>query len=714
MLKEKIYTFPTWKNLRVDFGAIGDGDTDDTVAISHALNSITVSYGVLYIPPGTYRITSQLTLTSSLYIRLIGENATLKWDGADGGTMLYLNGVHYSRFGGLIFNGENKAAIAVDQSWDGQVSNFDTGNEYADITFKDVDIGIQAGALGHGAAESSILRCEFIRCGIGLITKNFNALDWFIWHSKFINCGVGVTNYNGAGNFHVFHSTFIGSLQTDIELGSGSYFSFRYNYSKQSRKFLVARFIGSNGCVTTIQGNTILEATDNAPIEFMNIGPLLLLDNTIVNREGQTVAVKQDVFSGDSFLNTDIVSIGNQFNIENPIQIRAGRLVSVDDEDSASVSASPSPQRPSPSFEVGQSIFEIVPGTATATIQKIIDEASRYLGKRPTIHFQPGTHYIESSLIIPERVDLQLVGDGYSSVLRKNNSTGPILILRGPSHTTLHDLYLWNPNGNCLRIENADQLGGQIFTEQLLLIGGSTNLLVDGLDHTLIECRNFQHSNSPSISVAVGGGTGAAANKLVSGRTNIFAGASSDSVLSYEVSNGAKLLAQDIWYESSQFPGFVKLTDSGTFTFFNAKVFSNIIDPDIPAFDIDNFNGNVAILGSLIRDRFEISGGEDTKFLALGQQVDNTGEYFINESGAAQAAAIATRIYSSGSVETPDKGVADIIENDVNLSAFLREMLAHARNEKPLPLYPKPFGVTDIFLYRIQVRCTGIGIEISK
>ena len=40
-------------NIR-DFGAAGDGATDDTPAIEHALSE---GGGVLYFPPGQYRIT---------------------------------------------------------------------------------------------------------------------------------------------------------------------------------------------------------------------------------------------------------------------------------------------------------------------------------------------------------------------------------------------------------------------------------------------------------------------------------------------------------------------------------------------------------------------------------------------------------------------------------------------------------------------------------
>jgi len=162
--------FPSWSNLKTDYHAIGDGVKDDTNALQQALNDLAFDKHpkVLYLPAGTYRITQTLVMTSHINISVIGQdpsNTTLKWDGPQGGTMLHLNGVRYSKLGRLTFDGNaRKALIAVDQSWDGKVSNFDTGNEYADITFQDLGYGIQAGALGHGAAESTVLRCQFLRC----------------------------------------------------------------------------------------------------------------------------------------------------------------------------------------------------------------------------------------------------------------------------------------------------------------------------------------------------------------------------------------------------------------------------------------------------------------------------------------------------------------------------------------------------------------------
>jgi hypothetical protein len=56
-----------------DFGATGDGTTDDTTAIQNAINSFTSNGGVLNFPVGNYKITS--TLTVSKPVMLVGQGS---------------------------------------------------------------------------------------------------------------------------------------------------------------------------------------------------------------------------------------------------------------------------------------------------------------------------------------------------------------------------------------------------------------------------------------------------------------------------------------------------------------------------------------------------------------------------------------------------------------------------------------------------------------
>jgi hypothetical protein len=56
-----------------DYGAVGDGSTDDTTAIQAAINA----KGAVYLPPGTYQVTSTLSVPSGMaqQFSMVGENA---------------------------------------------------------------------------------------------------------------------------------------------------------------------------------------------------------------------------------------------------------------------------------------------------------------------------------------------------------------------------------------------------------------------------------------------------------------------------------------------------------------------------------------------------------------------------------------------------------------------------------------------------------------
>jgi hypothetical protein len=58
-------------NVKSDYGATGDGSTDDTTAIQNAIDALS-SGGTVFFPPGIYKITSTLTLAD--YITLEGTN----------------------------------------------------------------------------------------------------------------------------------------------------------------------------------------------------------------------------------------------------------------------------------------------------------------------------------------------------------------------------------------------------------------------------------------------------------------------------------------------------------------------------------------------------------------------------------------------------------------------------------------------------------------
>jgi hypothetical protein len=110
------------KDLKADFGAVGDFVVDDTAAVQAGFDWVIAAKGALFIPPGIYRITAQLTFRQGTSTRVYGEvrpgaasgSTILRWDGAPGGTFLLLDGSRETEWHDFGLDAGNNAAIEPD------------------------------------------------------------------------------------------------------------------------------------------------------------------------------------------------------------------------------------------------------------------------------------------------------------------------------------------------------------------------------------------------------------------------------------------------------------------------------------------------------------------------------------------------------------------------------------------------------------------------
>ena len=701
---EFVGPFPSWTNVKTAYGAKGDGTSDDTGALQQALSELGAQghSPVIFLPSGTYRITRTLTLAYTLNVSVVGEDpatTTIGWDGDAGGTMLRLNGVAYSRVTRLTLDGKRRASVAVEQSWDNARPHFDTGNEYADDRFLDVDYGIRGGFKGYGFAETSIIRSQFVRNTVaGIALGNFNALDIWIWHSRFEDCAIGVTNGGtGAGNFHVYSSVFHRSTTADLAMGNTGVFSARGNYSSGSQAFFVSVVSKASPAAIHLQGNTVVDPVGSTPIDLKNQGPGLRSDNVIRIGRASGPAVRWTSLTG-----ADVTSVGNTYTVATPIE-NNGRLLAVADrivEPAAVAIAKPVLPGTPPNHR--RPIFEVASGAQARDIQNMIDQASRQRGTRPIVHVAHGIYSIAATLTIPAS-DVQLVGDGYGTILRWTGaSAGPLLSIHGPSQATIRELQLDGMGkADGLVVEHVDQVGGRVYLDQVQLRSGKrTDLFVNGLDHATVELRDFGHAYSPSAtSVKVLGGPLLSAGQPAAGKTSVFSGASSGNTISYEVSAGARLLLRDLWYESGAGPGFANVHDRATITVDGARIASPP-NQTTPAFAVTNLIGRAAIVASHVDDRIVVSGnGSAAQVLALAifaQQ--GAAGYVVNDTTpGAQVALVNSRhgAKANRSSATPNLGTAD--------ATFIDALLQHTRTTMPGALVPLPPGVTDVRMFRVWV-----------
>ena len=700
---EFVGPFPSWTNLKAAYGAVGDGTADDTAALQRGLTELGTQgrSPVIFLPKGTYRITRTLTLAHTLNVSIVGEDpraTTIVWDGEARGTMLSVVGVAYSRFTRLTFDGKRRASVAVDQSWDNSGPHFDTGNEYADDRFIDVEHGIRGGFKGHGFAETSIVRSHFVRNTVaGVSLGNFNALDIWIWHSRFEDCAVGVTNGDGAGNFHVYSSMFHRSTTSDLAMGNTGGFSARGNYSIGSQAFFVSVITKAYPATIHLQRNVILDPTGPTPIDLKNQGPGILSDNVIRLTRGPGPAIRWNSFNG-----ADVTSIGNTFTVAKPI-LNNGRLLTVGDRivRPAAVTID-EPVLPGTPPNLQRMVFEVAPGARARDIQNTINQAAGHRGKRPIVHFAHGTYSIDETLTIPPS-DLQVVGDGYGTILRWTGRSGGLLLsIGGPSHATIRELQLDGMAGaDGLVVANVDQEGARVYMDQVQLRSGKrTDLFVNSLDHAMVELRDFGHAYSPTAtSVKVLGGPLLTAGQPADGKTNIFSGAASGNTVSYEVSGGARLLVRDLWYESGAGPGFASIHDRAAITVDGVRIASTP-NQTPPAFNIINLMGRAAVIATHLDDRIAVTGnGSGAQVLALGiyRQQKSAGYLVDDTSPAAQTALVNSRHTGLGnrSIASANVGAGG--------GPFIETLLAHTRGESPRALTPLPIGVTDVRMFRIWV-----------
>jgi hypothetical protein len=329
------------------------------------------------------------------------------------------------------------------------------------------------------------------------------------------------------------------------------------------------------------------------------------------------------------------------------------------------------------------------------------------------VHLPPSQLNVNATLVIPANNDLQIVGDGGASrVSWTGSGAGPIFRLNGPSKATLRDFTV-NGHGvaDGIVVENADQSGSRVFMEQPYLQNYTHNLFVDGLDYTNVQLQDFYHNGygDDTRSVKVVGGSSAAAGTWLGGKTTIFSGASSNSLLPYEVLQGAHVSVRDIWYETSSFSKFIRLAGESTFSFSGAKV--AVVASPGPMVDIVDFTGKATLLETHMHGNVVISGnGSQAKVLGIGL-VGPSQNYFANSaSPAAQALLLNSATWKS---TNPNSGASPIPEQGVYDPSFIRDMLSQMRTEQPSKLTSLASGVTDLRLYRVAVEQSLTGIQLK-
>lgn len=198
-----------WHDVR-DYGAVGDGVTDDTAAIQAAINAAAAGKRRLLIPPGSYRISSTLTIGTDAAelngFELMGggyTNTVLKWYGSTVNTILKINGVSGARIGRICLDGSGVADV------NGVFHTAKVGASSSQhVLFEDVvwlnckGIGYDVNGKGATVDYVRFSGGAFVGCGTGMRIDG-GARQVAMWGGSVVNStNRGVSIKGGAVQFH--------------------------------------------------------------------------------------------------------------------------------------------------------------------------------------------------------------------------------------------------------------------------------------------------------------------------------------------------------------------------------------------------------------------------------------------------------------------------------------------------------------------------------
>ncbi len=210
-----------WINVKTDVAppAVGDGVADDTAAIQAALDLGRQSRPSTCrrAPTGSPRRSSSRDRRSAAWWSAMAAGTRLVWDGPQGGRMFWSNGVAYSRYVGLSWDGRGKAAVGFDHA---AQQRFETEVRHEHEAFRNfTEHGIRVGHQQKVASAEILYRnCLFENCGTALAFLTFNDYDNTIDGCEFRDCGTGVLD--NKGNFYARNCHFEGSRRADFVVGS--------------------------------------------------------------------------------------------------------------------------------------------------------------------------------------------------------------------------------------------------------------------------------------------------------------------------------------------------------------------------------------------------------------------------------------------------------------------------------------------------------------
>ena len=704
---EFVGPFMSWTNVKTSCNAFGDGVTDDTSHIQTCLNNlIAAGSGTLYFPAGTYKITSGLTMSTTVQgVQIVGADPAttiIKWAGSVGGVMLNANQFKLSKVARITWDGNSSAATGI---WEDSTSGSSTNMLYEDDFFQ--NITGTALLFGNGAsgddAEVTILRCHFMNNGAGVSPNASNALDIWVWYSKFSNNGYGINNGVGrpCGMVHAFYNDFLSSSIIDIQTKC-NFTGAIGNFSSGSAQF----FHDSNCCTTggqlEIMDNVIVGATSNTVISTVSEGMLKVLDNKIGNVTGNGPLITLSNNAGPSML-----SVGNTYSNSNVYTCTGGSNgpgECFQINDTVGTVTGSAYNWPTPA-NLGRTIIDLSPGANAATIQMQINAAVPYKGTHPVIHFPAGAYPVSTTLTIPAGLDVQFIGDGYGSVINFSG-TGSVFKCSSPCKMSAQDFQINGNNADGFLIGTEDSVTARVqarglYTQNVSTGVGTCAYLNEGLTNTRVNTYGAQGGGLQSYCVI---GTGSSAPSVLASFGSGWGGANSPGTVALNVTNSGNLVMSQVWFEG-YYTQFMDLESAAGNVTWDGGIYAPYTF-HTNMLTLNNYSGTVMMTG-ILGGNAQPSG---TGYINVTNPSSNTNALFImmaynpgaagywNVTAGGNVYSKQSYLYnsSSGFLQAADQGAPS--------NPFILSSLAMLRATLPSPNWSLPPGVTDARLQKLEIQ----------